>query len=432
MKNDIKNFGYYPSQTSTLFTFWNNDPLFNMGGGSEDEKELVDRSDVEKGYCSTGCQQTKDSLQWSKYRTGKDGSTGHGYLAEDYNAMMDRRTGHIVDKVGVNNAKNGPDRITDGRQIQVKYYKSARETVNAAFDKKTGMYKYKVQNGRPQQLEVPKDQFAEAVERMRSKILGGWVQGVKNPDHASKMVRKGALIYKDASDMAKPGKLKGMYYDAKQNAVVILLSGGISAVLDYNQAVKEGKTKTEAIKTAAKGAVASSVNATAITVASNQASRALTPKVAEEAAKFATDKVASLGVSEGVKRSTGSAVKSLITKAGKSNAVTAAITTAVVSLPVFYHACKGDISKGECAEKVASNAGSVAGGMTGGVAGGQGGAVLGTVIGTLICPGIGTAAGATIGEVVGTIAGGIGGSVVGGSATKGLISTVKSLFGKKH
>ncbi len=397
---------------------------------TEEKKSSSFRRDVSKGYTSAGTKQTVDSLQTSKYKTGKNGSTGHGFLAEDYNTMVDQRTGHNVKKVGVSNKKNGADRIVDGKQIQVKYYNTARGTVEAAFDK-DGYYKYKYQNGRPQVLEVPSDQYPEAVSRMKVKIQEGKVSGVKNPEHASKMVKKGALTYKQAEDMAKSGKVQGMWHDVQQNAIVIAISGGISAAMAYYQAKKEGKSDIEAAKAAAAEGGKSMVMATGVIVVAQQTTRALTPKVTEETTKAVTRAIVSSTAKEGTKRGVSHAVKGTLSKVASSNAITGAATTVVVSIPDVYHTVKGDISGSECAERVTTNAGSVAGGMAGGIAGGQGGAALGATIGTFICPGAGTAAGAAIGEVIGLITGGVGGSMAGGAATKGVIKTVKGWFRKK-
>lgn len=59
---------------------------------------------------------------------------GHGFAAEDANALNDMFQGKKVDKVGTSNALNGADRIVDGVQIQVKYCQSAEATVNSLFD----------------------------------------------------------------------------------------------------------------------------------------------------------------------------------------------------------------------------------------------------------------------------------------------------------
>lgn len=395
-----------------------------------------------KDYIAGGTSSTIDSLQISKYRTGKNGSTGHGYFAEDYNSMIDSQSGKNIEKVGVNNAKNGPDRIVNGQQIQVKYYKNARASVNALFDKQTGLYKYKIRNGKPQVGEVPYDQYQEGIEILKEKILQGKVPGVKNPNHASKMLKRGALTYDEAKIGAERGTLKGIKYDAEQNAVVILIAGGMSAVLEFNRIKKEGGSTSEALWEAAKiGGKASAITA-GITVASTQAARALTPKVIETATKSAVSTAVETAANVGVSKATQTVieqgvrqgVKGTLTTIAKTNVLTGAITTAVVSVPDIYHAVKGDISESECAERVATNAGGVAGGIAAASASSAGGAVVGGAVGATlgsIIPGAGTAAGAVIGAKIGTVVAGLVGGIAGGIAGNKVVSSVCRLFRKK-
>ncbi|ELA4711070.1 TPA: hypothetical protein R9D08_004439, partial [Escherichia coli] len=51
-------------------------------------------------------------------------------------------------------------------------------SVGAAFDGQNGQYRYMGNNG-PMQLEVPRDQYAGAVETMRNKIREGKATALK-------------------------------------------------------------------------------------------------------------------------------------------------------------------------------------------------------------------------------------------------------------
>lgn len=82
---------------------------------------------------------------------------GHGVAAEYLNDRIDNLSGYDAIQLGNDNAKNGADRIVNGIEIQTKYYSTATRSVNAGFDDTTGMYKYIGKNGKPMQLEVPKD-----------------------------------------------------------------------------------------------------------------------------------------------------------------------------------------------------------------------------------------------------------------------------------
>lgn len=104
------------------------------------------------------------NTQWVKYKCGKNASTGHGFAAEDANALNEWLCGYDVEQVGRNNANTGPDRITNGQEIQTKYCKTANDSVQAGFGA-DGMYAYK-----GQLLEVPNDQYEEAVHIMEEKF----------------------------------------------------------------------------------------------------------------------------------------------------------------------------------------------------------------------------------------------------------------------
>ncbi len=106
-------------------------------------------------YASTGrVSNYLESTQLNKFGT----KGGTGFAAEDANALNEKLRGVKVDQVGTDNAKDGADRVANGIHIQTKYFDSAARTVNDAFDKTTGAYRYS-----GMQLEVPRDQYEKAV-----------------------------------------------------------------------------------------------------------------------------------------------------------------------------------------------------------------------------------------------------------------------------
>ena len=100
----------------------------------------------------------------------------------------------------------------------------------------------------------------------------------------------------------------------------------------------------------------------------------------------------------GRKAVTGAAAKQVLSRAGSTNVITAAVSFVVSAVPDTVRLCRNKISGKEYAIRTASNGA--------GLAGGTGGAWVGSAIGTAICPGIGTA----VGGFVGSMVGGIGGS----------------------
>lgn len=163
------------------------------------------------------------NTQWMKYSCGIEGLAGHGFAAEDGNAMNDILRGHNVEFSGKDNSRNGPDRIVDGIKIQSKYYINAKRTVGAAFDPTTGMYQYEGQI-----LEVPKDQYAEALLEMEKKILAGKVPGYSEPKDAAKIVKCGDYTYRQAANLTKAGNIDSLVFDAKTHTIIALSAFGIS------------------------------------------------------------------------------------------------------------------------------------------------------------------------------------------------------------
>ena len=156
------------------------------------------------GYNSVLNAQATEQLQWTKYHAKQ----GHGFAAEDMNALCDSHKWKKVDKVGLNNELNGADRIVNGVAIQTKYCRTANHSVNAAF--KDGVYRYT-----GQKLEVPREQYREAVRLMAEKIREGKVPGVNDPAAAKGMVVKGKVTYAQAVRIAKAGNIDSIKFDIK-------------------------------------------------------------------------------------------------------------------------------------------------------------------------------------------------------------------------
>lgn len=194
----------------------------------------------------------ENRTQWTKAKT----KGAAGFMAEDANSAHDRFCGKKVEDTGRNNAKDGADRIVDGVCIQTKYYDTATKTVNSAFNKTTGSYRYS-QEGKPMTLEVPKDQYEQAVKLMKKKIEEGKVPGVTNPDEAGNIVKAGNVTYKQARNIAKAGNIDSLWFDAKMSAVSTASAFGISFIITFGLLkYKDVHTKdalkisfTEALKT---------------------------------------------------------------------------------------------------------------------------------------------------------------------------------------
>lgn len=363
------------------------------------------RSGVDAASASLSTKAT-ESTQWRKYRNPK---SSHGYAAEDANALYDRLHGHKVVKTGESNDPDGPDRIVDGGRIQTKFCKDAASTIHTSFNKHTGMYRY---NG--QVLEVPKDQYEEAVKLMAQKISEGKVEGVTDPAQASKMVKASPYTYKQSVRITKAGNLDSIKFDVMNQAGASLKSGAISTVTSFVDAKMRGESTVTALKSSAKQGACTAGKTMVTGVATQQILRtgagrtvsaaaqkgigkAIDATMKTQAGRKVIEKTAS---AIGGKAVSGAAAKQVLSRAGSTNVVTAAVSFVVSAVPDTVRLCTRKISGKEYAIRTASNGA--------GLAGGTGGAWAGAAIGTAICPGIGTAVGGFIGSMVG----GIGGSTL--------------------
>lgn len=355
-----------------------------------------------KGVASVANTQCTNDQQWTKYHSKQ----GHGFAAEDANALWDRLHGKTVDKVGLDNSLNGPDRISNGVMIQTKYHADASKSVASVFE--NGKYRYG-----SMKLEVPRDQYDDAIRLMRNRIENGEVPGVTDPNMAEQMVIKGHYTYDEAVRIAKAGNLDSIKFDIQTQAVACAFACGLSFSVTYCTAKAKGMSHTEALKVASIQ-TAKSGGATMISgVAAQQllrtqvgrnfaaaATKAVRPVVRAamntEVGKQMVTKTASVIAGKQV---AGAAAANVVTKALRTNAVVSSVVFVGTTIPDAVKLCRGKISGQEFAENTTSNAA--------GVGGGWAGASAGAALGSVICPGIGTA----IGGIIGGIGGGIGASL---------------------
>lgn len=343
---------------------------------------------------------------------------GTGFAAEDANAIIDERMGRIVERTGLDNAKNGADRVVDSVPIQTKYFESASRTVNSAFDRETGRYRYETM-----QLEVPKDQYHDAVKLMEKRISEGKVPGVTNPADAPKMVRQGNVTYRQARNIARAGNVDSLKYDARNSTVICTAAFGFSFAIEFAAAVWRGESSIGALKNAVLKGLQTAGLAFFTSVGSAQLLRTQTARMGtvvvrssvkqvakSKLGKSAIQKIAEVSLGKSV---SGAAAVNHVSKLLRSNAITGAVTVSVMTLPDLYKASiSGSVSWAQVGKNLVVNATSIAGGT----AGWAGGAALGASAGSFI-PGVGTVAGGIVGGLIGTVS---GGAVAGMGAKKAM------------
>lgn len=337
-----------------------------------------------------------NSAQFSKYGT----KGGHGFAAEDANALYDLLRGKKVFKVGLNNAKSGADRIVNGMAIQTKYGRTAADSVNMAFS--DGKYRYP-----GMMLEVPSDQYDQAVERFKLRILRGEVfdqngNMITDPNKAKDIVSKGTVTYKQAVNLAKAGTIESLTFDAANSAVICGYVGGITFLVNMACAVWSGASYKEAAEISLVNSVKAGCMAGITNIAVSQVSRTFFSRTLTETFKYgvtsaykspvgraAIQKIAEASLGKAVY---GGAAINHVSKLMGSNVITGVITTTLITAPDFYHALiKQDVSWTQFSRNLISNAASVAGGAAGGL-------IAGATLGSFV-PGVGTAIGGILGAV---------------------------------
>ena len=218
------------------------------------------------------------------------GSRGYGYAAEYGNNTLDRIMGRQVENSAQQldehgrQIKHGADRIVNNVEIQTKYYKTASETIGAVFEKKEAIYIRTDGSGKMMQVEVPKDQYDEALIAMQKRIDSGQVPNISQGESAKDYVRKGFFTYEQSFNIARSGTIESLSVDASTGLICSIGTAGISSIIVYSLAVWQGNDPKEAMKQALSSSLKVMGRGTLIYTLSMQLSR-------KEIANVLVDKV---------------------------------------------------------------------------------------------------------------------------------------------
>ncbi|MBK4998601.1 hypothetical protein IAE37_000877 [Pseudomonas sp. S31] len=368
---------------------------------AKNRKAQVDVSHLSAPLVSAGIEQTNIN----HYRTK---NTGHGYAAEDANALNDVLQGRKVELTGKTRELNGADRIVDGVKIQTKYCQSAQESINSAFDK--GRYRYP-----DQVIEVPKDQYEQAIELMRKRIQDGQVPGVTDPARAQELVKEGSITYRQAVNIAKAGNVDSILFDIKSRAVSTTFAFSLSFAITFVTLKAQGVDSKVALRSSlVVGLKVGGISLLSGVLTAQLLRTRLIGGVGKVVAKNAIDAMfkTQLGkrfIIQYASAMNGQAMKGLAArnyaaKALRSNVVSGTVVTVLMTSPDIYRAA---FSKNVSWAQVSKNLVVNASGVAGGLAGAAGGAALGSII-----PGVGTAVGAAVGGALGGLGIGLGASAL--------------------
>lgn len=331
-------------------------------------------------------------------------TVGHTFAAERGNNLIDSLKGANTYVVGDNNVKNGPDRMIINRSgnitwIQDKYYSTASQSVNAAFDDVTGIYRYVNADGTPMKLEVPSDQYDKAVKIMREKIQNGSVANVTNPDEAVNIVKKGGLSYKQAVNLAKAGTVESLAYDSVNGVVSAGYAAGISFAIDYTCCILNDIDSKTALKNAGINGLKTGGTVFATYVISSQLAKtgltnALVPTSEAIAKALGKDVCEAILLKTGV-NTAGMSTATITTNTAKvlsKELIADGVLIVVLTGKDVSELFRGRISKEEMLKNLSVSVIGVAMGTVGSYGG--------AAVGTWVAPGAGTAIGKVVGGIL--------------------------------
>lgn len=326
------------------------------------------------------------------------GGQGHGFAAEKGNTMQDKLAGRSAKVVGDDNAKNGADRVVNGQEIQTKYCSTGARSIGAAFDNGgTGEYRYLSANGQPMPIEVPRDQYDQAVKTMQGKIEQGKVPGVTDASKAKDLVVKGHLTYEQAKSITRFGTFESLKFDVQEGAVVSLGAGGISFAVTATITYLNTNDSRTALRAACLQGGKTFGRTLVVYVGTQQLHRLAT---VQAAVKYIDVGNMSKPMAEALQKSMGVSSRNQLNHALRGTVVASLVIVAVSSGPDLLKMVRGRMSGAQFTKNLAVTASSTAGGAVGAIAGGALGASFGPV-----------------GIWVGKFAGGMIGGAIAGAVT---------------
>lgn len=336
-------------------------------------KKLVKNEKDSGGMYTSGINAAhlEKDAQFQKYHNTR---AGHGFAAEDANALNDTLHGRRVEKTGLSNELDGPDRIVDGVQIQTKYYSSPSGTFNSALDSQ-GRFRYP-----DQLLEVPSDQYEQVCELVQEKIDAGTLfdkNGKQISGDAKDIVKKGHVTYEQAKNIAKAGTIDSIKFDIQNQAITTGCVMGASMVFSIAFNMWNGtKNFSEAAQDAMFDSLKSGATSMFVGVLSAQVLRTQAAAAGVMASRSAVkclyqtklgkktiEKIAEACLGKAV---SGAAAINNVAKFLRSNAITGAITLTVVMAPGFYRSL---FEKSQSWKQFAKDFSVAVAGMAGGIAG---------------------------------------------------------------
>ena len=313
-------------------------------------------------------------------------NTGHGIYAEEAGSKLDQLHGEKSTVVGRDNAKDGPDKLVQPRgsdkgiPVQCKYYKSAGGSVRACFRKNTQTgkleYRYYQLDGKtPMMVEVPKDQYENAVQQMEKRILNGEVPGVTDPGQARAIIRKGRITYAQARNLAKAGTVESITYDMATGVISCSAVAGISSVVVFAVTFWQTKDKKKAANAALETGIQVFGPAFVGRVLAAQLARTAIPDmlipVTESISKILSPQTVQSIINTfrtiaGKGKIYGAAAQKSFAKALRTSALAQIVVFGITSIPDAYRVITGKITGAQFTKNITASAASLGGAIGGG------------------------------------------------------------------
>jgi len=380
-----------------------------------DRTEGFDTKTVVASVAAGAAVESSQIAVFAEQKAAINTPAGHGEMAEEAITLIDKFHGLDAKVIGRDNAKDGADRVVGDIFIQTKYYKTARGSLEACFRPESGEYRY-MREGRPMQLEVPKDQYQKVLEGFRRKIEQGKVPGVTDPNEAKNIVKEGRLTYQQAVNLTKPGTIESLQYDAATGVVTCSCAMGITFVTtvylawrktgDINRAIQAGASAGLQVFgiSFVQHMLVSQIARTGLANTLMAPSQYVVGRLGYQASATIVNGIRALSGKGAIY---GAAASKHLAKILRSNVITSVLSFAVFSIPDTYNVALHKISGAQYAKNMSVLAGSIATGAGGALAAGVVAAKVAGAAGTAVAPGVGTAVGIAGGFIGGTVGAGV-------------------------
>lgn len=380
-----------------------------------EEFESFDKKPVVTSVAAGAAVESSQIAVFAEQKAAINTAAGHGEMAEEAITLLDQLHGLDAKVIGRDNAKDGADRVVGDIFIQTKYYKSARGSLEACFRPESGEYRY-MSDGKPMQLEVPKDQYQKVLDGFRKKIEQGKVPGVTNPNEAKNIVKEGRLTYQQAVNLTKPGTIESLQYDAATGIVTCSCALGMTFVTTVYLAWRKTGNIQQAIQAGASAGLQVFGISFVQHMLISQIARTGLANTLIAPSQYVVGRLgyhASATIVNGVRALSGkgaiygAAASKHLAKILRSNVITSVLSFAVFSIPDTYNVALRKISGAQYTKNMSVLAGSIATGAGGALAAGVVAAKVAGTAGTAVAPGVGTVAGIAGGFIGGTVGAGL-------------------------